>query len=103
MAFFAKGKMIAAAGAAVLALLTGVAQAAQCGNTGAGFEEWKAEFAEEAKAAGVKEKGLAALAGAKYATGTIRADRAVHKAFSGSVEDFMSAAAGPRSFPRAVR
>ena len=89
MAFFAKGKMIAAAGAAVLSLLTGFAQAAQCGDTAAGFEEWKVDFANEAKAAGVKKKGLAALAGAKYATGTIKVDRAVHKAFSGTVESFM--------------
>jgi membrane-bound lytic murein transglycosylase B len=89
MAFFAKGKMIAAAGAAVLSLLTGFAQAAQCGDTAAGFEEWKVDFANEAKAAGVKKKGLAALAGAKYAAGTIKVDRAVHKAFSGTVESFM--------------
>ncbi len=89
MAFFAKARMLAAAGAAVLSLLTGAAQAAGCGDTAAGFEEWKADFAVQAKAAGVKNKGLAALAGAKYATGTIKVDRAVHKAFSGSVEDFM--------------
>lgn len=89
MAFFAKGKLIAAVGVAVLGLLTGVAQAASCGDTAAGFEEWKADFASQAKAAGVKGKGLSALASANYATGTIKADRAVHKAFSGSVESFM--------------
>ena len=89
MAFFAKGKMIAAAGAAVLSLLTGMAQAAQCGDGAAGFEEWKADFANVAKGAGVKNKGLSALAGAKYASATIKADRAVKKAFSGSVESFM--------------
>jgi membrane-bound lytic murein transglycosylase B len=89
MAFLAKGKIIVAAGAAALWLLTGAAQAASCGDTAAGFEEWKAAFANEARAAGVKNKGLAALAGAKYATGTIKVDRAVKKAFSGSVESFM--------------
>lgn len=89
MAFLAKGKIIVAAGAAALWLLTGAAQAASCGDTAAGFEEWKAAFANEARAAGVKSKGLAALAGAKYATGTIKVDRAVKKAFSGSVESFM--------------
>ena len=89
MAFFAEGKLIAAAGAVASCLLTCVAQAASCGNSAAGFEQWKVEFAETAKAAGVKKKGLAALAGAKYATGTIRADRAAKKAFSGSVDDFM--------------
>ena len=89
MAFFAKGKLIVAVGVAVLGLLTGVAQAASCGDNAAGFEAWKADFANQAKAAGVKGKGLSALASASYATGTIKADRAVKKAFSGSVESFM--------------
>ncbi|MER8481614.1 lytic transglycosylase domain-containing protein [Mesorhizobium sp. M1322] len=88
MAFFAKGKIFAAAASMMLAAATG-AQAAQCGNTGAGFEAWKAEFAQEAKASGVGSKGLAALARATYATKTIGVDRAIHKAFSGSVEAFM--------------
>ena len=74
--------------AASIALATS-AHAASCGNTGAGFENWKQEFAAEARAAGVKQRGLSALAGARYATATIKADRAVHKAFSGSVESFM--------------
>ena len=89
MAFFAKGKMIAAVGAALLGLLASGAQAAQCGDSAAGFEQWKANFANEAKAAGVRNKGLAALDGAQYASATIKADRAVKKAFSGSVESFM--------------
>ena len=67
MTFFAGGKLIAAAGAVAFCLLTCVAQAASCGTSAAGFEQWKVEFAEEAKAAGVKKKGMAALAGAKYA------------------------------------
>jgi membrane-bound lytic murein transglycosylase B len=89
MKFFAKGKLIAAAGAFASCLLTGAAQAALCGNSAAGFEEWKVKFAQEAQAAGVGRRGLSALAGATYATGTIRADRAIKKAFSGSVDDFM--------------
>jgi len=78
-------------GAALVALCLsgGAAQAARCGDTGAGFEAWKAEFANQAKAAGVKNKGLPARARAQYATATIKADRAVKKAFSGSVESFM--------------
>jgi membrane-bound lytic murein transglycosylase B len=88
MAFFATGKVIAIAGIA-LSLLGGIAQAASCGDTGAGFEAWKQDFAEVAKANGVRAKGLAALDGATYATATIKADRAVHKAFSGTVEQFM--------------
>jgi membrane-bound lytic murein transglycosylase B len=89
MAFFGKGKLIAAAVVLGSCLLTCVAQAASCGKSAAGFEHWKVEFAEKAKAAGVKEKGLAALGGAKYAAGTIRADRAAGQAFSGSVDNFM--------------
>ncbi|MCX7303048.1 MAG: lytic transglycosylase domain-containing protein [Hyphomicrobiales bacterium] len=88
MAFLAKIKSIAAVGIA-LGLMAGAAQAASCGDTAAGFEEWKVDFAQQAKAEGVKKKGLAALAGASYATGTIKVDRAIHKAFSGSVEAFM--------------
>lgn len=90
MAFLATGRMVVMAGAAALGLLlTGAAQAQSCGDSAAGFEAWKANFAEQAKASGVKKKGLAALANADYATATIKADRAVKKAFSGSVEDFM--------------
>lgn len=50
-------------------------QAAPCGNNSSGFERWKAEFAQEAKRAGVGQRGLQALASAQYSTATIRADR----------------------------
>ncbi|BCG92041.1 lytic murein transglycosylase [Mesorhizobium sp. 131-2-1] len=89
MAFLAKGKIFAAVVTAVLALATGAQAAASCGKNGAGFEAWKQGFAAQAQAEGVGARGLAALAGATYATRTISADRAIHKAFSGSVEDFM--------------
>ncbi|RWP19598.1 MULTISPECIES: lytic murein transglycosylase [unclassified Mesorhizobium] len=88
MAFFAKAKIFAAAASMMLAAAT-AAQAAQCGNNGAGFEAWKAEFSQEARASGVGSKGLAALASATYAKRTIAADRAIHKAFGGSVDAFM--------------
>lgn len=58
-----------------LALLTAPAMAAQCGNTGAGFDDWKSEFVQEAKANGVNAKAIAALLNTSYATGTIKADR----------------------------
>ncbi|MET3579158.1 membrane-bound lytic murein transglycosylase B [Mesorhizobium robiniae] len=93
MAFLAKGKIFAAAALMMLTAATG-AQAAQCGRTSAGFEAWKADFAAEAKANGVGSKGLAALARATYATKTIAVDRALHKAFSGSVESFMKRRGG---------
>ncbi|MCA0015235.1 lytic transglycosylase domain-containing protein [Mesorhizobium sp. B292B1B] len=95
MAFLAKGKMFAAATVvAMLALATGAQAAASCGKTGAGFDAWKQDFAAEARAEGVGSRGLAALAGATYATRTISADRAIHKAFSGSVEAFMKRRGG---------
>lgn len=64
------------------------ANAAQCGNNASGFDSWKSAFAQEAKAAGVKSKGLAALAKARYATKTIAADRN-QKSFRYSLEKFM--------------
>lgn len=93
MAFFAKGKIVMTAIAAVFAATAG-AHAASCGNSAAGFEEWKADFAQQAKAEGVRGKGLAALSGAKYASATIKADRGIKKAFSGSVDSFMKRRGG---------
>lgn len=81
--------VLAVAAAAACVLGSAGARAAQCGNTAAGFDDWKSEFAQEASAEGVGRRGLAALAGASYASSTIKADRAIHKAFSGSVESFM--------------
>ena len=53
-------------------MTAGPAQAAQCGNSGAGFEAWKSRFSAEAKASGIGRRGLQALAGTAYATRTIR-------------------------------
>lgn len=49
--------------------------AAPCGNTSAGFENWKAVYAKEAAAKGIGKRGLQALAAAQYSKGTIAADR----------------------------
>lgn len=73
----------------VSALILGVSAAsAQCGNTSAGFEAWKSGFATEAKRAGVKSRGLQALANAQYAQRTIAADRN-QKSFRYSLSKFM--------------
>ena len=64
------------------------AMAASCGNTSSGFDAWKASFSKDAKAAGVGERGLAALAGTSYATKTIAADRN-QKSFKYSLSKFM--------------
>ncbi len=58
----------------VAGLASGVA-AAPCGNSAGGFNAWKADFAQEAVNAGVGQRGLDALAQARYAAGTISADR----------------------------
>lgn len=70
-------------------MMAGAAQAAPCSSTGGKFEAWKKEFAAEAKANGVKAKGLAALASSSYSTGTIKADRN-QKSFKLSLEQFMA-------------
>ena len=80
---------------ATLALaLAGPAFAAQCGNNSGGFNAWKAAFAKEAKRAGVGERGLAALANAKYANATIKADRN-QKSFKYSLDKFMKVRGAP--------
>ncbi|MBE1296068.1 lytic murein transglycosylase [Phycobacter azelaicus] len=72
----------------LLPLLPVTAAAATCGNTSAGFEAWKAEFAREATRAGVRAKGLKALQSASYASRTISADRN-QKSFRYSLDKFM--------------
>lgn len=64
------------------------AHAATCGNDAGGFNQWKQQFAAEAAAAGIGQRGLQALAGTSYATRTISADRN-QKSFRYSLEDFM--------------
>jgi membrane-bound lytic murein transglycosylase B len=64
------------------------ALAAQCGNSAAGFEAWKREFAGEARAKGVGASGVAALMGTSYATATIAADRGM-KSFKLSLDEFL--------------
>ncbi|CAD0185236.1 Membrane-bound lytic murein transglycosylase B precursor [Ruegeria sp. THAF57] len=65
-----------------------IGAAAPCGNTGAGFEAWKSDFARTAKRAGVKKRGLQALSQTTYATRTIAADRN-QKSFKYSLDKFM--------------
>jgi membrane-bound lytic murein transglycosylase B len=62
--------------------------AAKCGNTSANFAAWKADFAQTAKKAGVKKRGLQALASARYSTSTIAADRN-QKGVKYALDDFI--------------
>ncbi|QBF32704.1 lytic transglycosylase domain-containing protein [Thalassococcus sp. S3] len=71
-----------------LMLSTSGVYAATCGNTSAGFDQWKAAFAREAQQAGVGQRGLQALAQSQYASRTIAADRN-QKSFRYSLQKFM--------------
>lgn len=86
-----KGKQFATAAFTALAMLTSLsanANAAQCGNGPGGFEAWKQQFAQEAKANGIGATGINALMQANYATATINADRSL-RSFKLSLEAFM--------------
>jgi membrane-bound lytic murein transglycosylase B len=86
-------RTVVAAGLVALAGMSGEALAAQCGNTAAGFAQWKNEFAEEALARGVNPATVAALKGATYATATIAADRG-QKSFRLSLDQFLAKRGG---------
>lgn len=76
-------------GAVITSLgMAGSVWAAPCSDTGAEFDRWKPVMAQEAAAAGVGERGMAALMGASYATRTIAADRN-QKSFKYSLEKFL--------------
>lgn len=85
MSVFARSALVAAM---TIASFASPLAAATCGNTSAGFNAWKAEFAKVARRAGVKSAGLQALASAQYASRTIAADRN-QKSFRYSLEKFM--------------
>lgn len=68
--------------------------AAQCGDTAAGFEAWKRDFATVATQAGIQQRGLDALAGTSYATRTIAADRN-QRSFGYTLERFMEVRGAP--------
>lgn len=98
MPIFATGKFIAAAGVA-LSLLTGAAQAAQCGNDGSGFSAWLVGYKAEAKARGIK---TGPLDGVKYDTGVIKVDRNQKGAFKGTLDEFMARRA-PASYVKKAK
>jgi membrane-bound lytic murein transglycosylase B len=87
-------KVIPAAALTFFMGLAGAASAAQCGNTAAGFETWKQQFAGEARAKGVSAAAISALMDANYATATIAADRG-QKSFRLSLDQFLAKRGGP--------
>jgi membrane-bound lytic murein transglycosylase B len=85
------------AAALTLAMLAGLgsrADAAQCGNGPGGFEAWKSQFAQEARAKGVGAAGISALMSANYAQATINADRSLHS-FKLSLDQFLAKRGAP--------
>lgn len=72
-----------------LALIAALpAAAAPCSDTGGSYESWKPVMAEEARAEGVGERGIAALMGTSYSKATIGADRN-QKSFKYTLEKFL--------------
>lgn len=85
-------KPIAAAALATFTWMGSPASAAQCGNTAAGFETWKREFAEEARGR-ASPAAIAALMSASYSTATIAADRG-QRSFHLSLDQFLAKRGG---------
>ncbi len=73
---------------ALLGLGAGQALAVTCSDTGAAYETWKPLMAQEAAAAGVGDRGIAALMGTSYASKTIAADRN-QKSFKYTLQKFL--------------
>ena len=69
------------AGAVALAFVAGPALAQSCGNSASGFDAFKKNFASVAKSNGVGNKGLRALADAKYLPKVISYDQRQARSF----------------------
>ena len=74
---------------ALLACLSPETHAATCGSGPGGFEGWKQQFAEEARAKGIGGTAVSALMGTSYASATIAADRG-QRSFGLSLEQFLA-------------
>ena len=89
-------KRLTAVTLALLATLTlsPSAHAAQCGSGPAGYDAWKLEFANQARAKGVGAAGVTALMATNYAGATIAADRG-QRSFSLSLDQFLAKRGAP--------
>ncbi len=94
MAFLAKGKLIAVAGAAVLSLLTGIAQAAHAATAPPDSKSGRRTSPTRQGPPASRARALQRWPAQNTPRQPIRADRAVKKAFSGSVESFMQRRGG---------
>jgi membrane-bound lytic murein transglycosylase B len=61
----------------------------QCGSTATGFEAWKRQFADEARAKGISASAVGALMATSYASATIAADRG-QRSFGLSLDQFLA-------------
>ena len=90
-------RRLAAVATLALGVTAGPALAAQCGNTAAGFNEWKQQFAVEAQRAGISQGTIqSSLMPTQYSTQVVKLDRNQHS-MSLSLEAFMERRA-PASF-----
>jgi membrane-bound lytic murein transglycosylase B len=64
-------------------------QAATCGNSAAGYEGWKQQFAGEARAKGISANTINALMATNYAQATINADRG-QRSFQLTLDQFLA-------------
>jgi lytic murein transglycosylase len=80
-------KQFVLAGGLTILLATG-AEAASCGNNGAGFDRWLQSFSQQAAAAGISKRTIArSLKGVRYDKQVIRLDRN-QKSFKLSFQQF---------------
>ena len=86
-------KTLVVAALATLTWTTSHADAAQCGSGPAGFETWKRDFADEARARGHSASTISALMGTSYSTATISADRG-QRSFHLSLDQFLAKRGG---------
>jgi membrane-bound lytic murein transglycosylase B len=75
--------------AASLTCFSSQADAAQCGNSAAGFAAWKQQFAAEARAKGISASTIDAMMATNYAQATINADRG-QRSFQLSLDQFLA-------------
>jgi membrane-bound lytic murein transglycosylase B len=73
----------------MLACTSPNAHAAPCGNGPGGFEAWKQQTAEQARAKGIGAAGISALMSTNYASATIAADRG-QRSFGLSLNQFLA-------------
>jgi membrane-bound lytic murein transglycosylase B len=86
-------KAVTVAALVALMSMTSKASAAQCGSTATGFEAWKKQFVNEARARGVSASTVAALMATTYSSATIAADRG-QRSFGLSLDQFLAKRGG---------